>query len=116
MAIGYRIKLVVSAGSRADAIARMIRALNEYDVGGIRTNIGFFRQIFEDEGFRAGHLHTGFIDEFFGRRQAVQSPPDLTAVAALAAAIHSAANGHANPPSGNGTSPWLAAGRQELFR
>ena len=36
------------------AIARMIRALREYDVGGIRTNIGFFRQILEDAEFRAG--------------------------------------------------------------
>ena len=48
----------------------MLRALREYDVGGIRTNIGFFRQILEDPEFRAGHLHTGFIDEFFARHRA----------------------------------------------
>ncbi len=60
-------KLAVWAGTREEAIARMIRALREYDVGGIRTNIGFFRQILEDPEFRAGRLHTGFIDEFFAR-------------------------------------------------
>ena len=85
-------KLAVWAGTREEAIARMIRALREYDVGGIRTNIGFFRQILEDPEFRAGRLHTGFIDEFFAR----DAPPepssgDLRAVAALAAALHTLA-------------------------
>ena len=37
----------------------MIRALREYDVGGIRTNLGFFRQILEDAEFRAGRLQPG---------------------------------------------------------
>ena len=95
----------------------MIRALNEYDVGGIRTNVGFFRQIFEDEAFRAGRLHTGFIDEFFARQHPPRPSPDLAAVAALAAALHStvpAANPQAS--NGNGISPWVTAGREELFR
>ena len=60
-------KLAVWAGTREHAMERMIRALREYDVGGIRTNIGFFRQILEDPEFRAGDLHTGFIEEFFAR-------------------------------------------------
>src|SRR5208283_3818879 len=41
-------KLAVWAATRGEAIDRMLRALREYDVGGIRTNIGFFRQILED--------------------------------------------------------------------
>jgi acetyl-CoA carboxylase biotin carboxylase subunit len=110
-------KLVCWAGSREDAIARMIRALAEYDVGGIRTNVGFFRQIFEDEEFRAGRLHTGFIEEFFSRQQAPQPKADLAAVAALAAALHSttaAAPGETS--NGNQASAWLAAGREDLLR
>src|SRR5579863_6409873 len=58
-------KLAVWAATREDATERMIRALREYDVGGIRTNLGFFRQILEDAEFRAARLHTGFIEEFF---------------------------------------------------
>ena len=85
-------KLAVWAASRGEAIDRMIRALREYDVGGIRTNIGFFRQILEDPEFRAGRLHTGFIEEFFRRRPPVSPPDDLTAVAALAAALHTMAD------------------------
>ncbi len=49
-------KLAVWAGTREAAIARMLRALREYDVGGIKTNIAFFRQILDDPEFRAGRL------------------------------------------------------------
>ncbi len=41
-------KLAVWAATRDEAAARAVRALGEYRVGGIRTNIGFFRQILED--------------------------------------------------------------------
>jgi acetyl-CoA carboxylase, biotin carboxylase subunit len=109
-------KLAVWAGTREEAIARMIRALREYDVGGIRTNISFFRQILEDEEFRAGHLHTGFIEEFFARHQPPSPGPDLTAVAALAAALDHLARDAPPAAAGNGSNPWLAAGRQELLR
>jgi acetyl-CoA carboxylase biotin carboxylase subunit len=95
----------------------MIRALREYEVGGIRTNLGFFRQIFEDPAFRAGRLHTAFIDEFFARNQRSEPPSDLAAVAALAAALESTfAYEPAPQPSANGASPWVIAGRQELLR
>ena len=57
-------KLAVWAGTRDEAIGRMIRALREYDVGGIRTNIGFFRQILEDPEFRAGQFGTKFMERF----------------------------------------------------
>jgi acetyl-CoA carboxylase, biotin carboxylase subunit len=110
-------KLAVWASTREEAAARMIRALREYDVGGIRTNIGFFRQILEDPEFRAGNLHTGFIDEFFARTKPPQPPPDLTAVAALAAVLHTAGRGAVDaPPAGASPSRWLDAGRNELLR
>ncbi len=63
-------KLAVWASDREQTTERMIRALREYDVGGIRTNVGFFRQILEDENFREAKLHTGFIEEFFARHRA----------------------------------------------
>jgi acetyl-CoA carboxylase biotin carboxylase subunit len=110
-------KLAVWADTREDATERMIRALREYDVGGIRTNIGFFRQILEDPEFRAANLHTGFIEEFFQRHQAPQAPEDLEVVAALAAAVHTISR-TAEPaasaaPAG---SAWLERGRSRLRR
>ena len=109
-------KLAVWAGRREEATARMIRALKEYDLGGIRTNIGFFRQILEDQNFRAGHLHTGFIEEFFQRHQAPRPPRDLAAVAALAAALHTIGR---SAPAGSpaaAANAWLQAGRNDLLR
>ena len=107
-------KLAVWAGTRDEATDRMIRALREYDVGGIRTNIGFFRQILEDPEFRAGRLHTGFIDEFFERHRPAQPSADLTGVAALAAALYTTSRGgRARNGRGDRAGAWLEAGRSE---
>jgi acetyl-CoA carboxylase biotin carboxylase subunit len=109
-------KLAVWAPRRDEATDRMVRALREYDVGGIRTNLGFFRQILEDREFRAGHLHTGFIDEFFERHRAPRPSRDLTAVAALAAALYARSRSRSEAPPGIPESGWLLAGRNELLR
>jgi len=112
-------KLAVWASNREEAIGRMIRALREYDVGGIHTNIGFFRQILEDPEFRLGNLHTGFIDEFFERNGPPQAPPDLPAVAALVAALHTLArNGNSNgaAKTAPASSRWKETGRSEMLR
>jgi acetyl-CoA carboxylase biotin carboxylase subunit len=110
-------KLAVWADTRENATARMIRALREYDVGGIRTNIGFFRQILEDAEFHRGNLHTGFIEEFFARTQAPRPPEDLAAVAALTAALHSLArNSAADAQPRVSPSAWREAGRSGLLR
>jgi acetyl-CoA carboxylase biotin carboxylase subunit len=109
-------KLAVWAATREQAIARMIRALREYDVGGIRTNIGFFRQILEDAEFAEGRLHTGFIEEFFARRRPCAAPAEFQAVAALAAALYTSARGERGGSAAAGVNAWLAAGRDGLLR
>jgi len=114
-------KLAVWAATRNDAIARMLRALGEYDVGGIKTNLGFFRRILDDPAFRAGDLHTQFIDEFLARgglaeHEEAEVPLE---VAALVAAIHRVAQangGSRNEPARAGGNPWREAGRSELLR
>ena len=62
-------KLAVWAGTRDHAIARSLRAIGEYHVGGIATNLSFFRELLQDAEFRAGNLETGFLDGFFARRR-----------------------------------------------
>ncbi len=109
-------KLAVWAGSRRHAIDRMVRALREYDVEGIRTNIGFFRQILEDPEFREGNLHTGFIDEFFARRTPPVPPEDVRAAAALAAALHTAGGPRAEAPPASCPSRWVQSGRDGQLR
>ena len=73
-------------------------------------------QILEDREFRAGHLHTGFIDEFFERHRAPRPSRDLTAVAALAAALYARSRSRSEAPPGIPESGWLLAGRNELLR
>jgi acetyl-CoA carboxylase biotin carboxylase subunit len=108
-------KLAVWAETREHAIERAARALSEYDVGGIKTNIRFFRQILQDPEFRAGELHTGLIDEFFERRPTAPADPCLGRIAALAAALSSMEhNGPA--PSGPRSSRWKQGGMDALLR
>src|SRR5437868_9508401 len=57
-------KFAVYGRNREEAIGRLRRALREYEVGGIKTKLPFFREIVEDEEFIAGKLDTGFIERF----------------------------------------------------
>jgi acetyl-CoA carboxylase biotin carboxylase subunit len=63
-------KLATWGRTRAEAIERMRRALDEYAVGGIKTTLPFFREVMRDEEFVAGRLDTGFIPRFNERRAA----------------------------------------------
>jgi acetyl-CoA carboxylase biotin carboxylase subunit len=108
-------KLAVWASTRDDAAARSVRALGEYRVDGIRTNISFFQKLLEDGEFLAGNLHTGFIDEFFARVKPTPPPTDVEAVAAFVAALHfTKRNGQ--PAHRFSTSQWLTAGRTANLR
>ena len=58
-------KLVAHAPTRAAAIERMIRGLQECVVLGVQTPVEFLIDVLRSEPFRAGETHTGFIDEYF---------------------------------------------------
>jgi acetyl-CoA carboxylase biotin carboxylase subunit len=83
-------KLCTWADARPAAIERMRRALGEYHVGGIRTNLAFHRQVMRHPAFVAGEYDTGFIE----RHKAELGPPaadeETARLAAIAAAAHAA--------------------------
>ncbi|HUK53925.1 MAG TPA: acetyl-CoA carboxylase biotin carboxylase subunit [Candidatus Binatia bacterium] len=111
-------KLAVWAGSREQAVARMIRALDECHIVGIKTNIGFFRQLMEDDQYRRGELHTGLVDEFLARRPAPEKDPELQAVAALVGQAFLPARS-ALKDNGRGrhaASAWRTEGREQLLQ
>jgi len=62
-------KLIVHAGTREEALARMKRALDFFVVEGIKTSIPLHREILEDEEFRAGRFSTKFMERFAERRR-----------------------------------------------
>ena len=109
-------KLAVWAGTREHAIARMKRAIEEYHVGGVQTNLSLFADLVSDEAFVSGELSTAFLDEFFRRRPAYVPDADVEAVAVLAAHAARPAVQAANGPASAPTSRWRASGREGLLR
>ncbi len=83
-------KLIAWGEDRAQAIARLRRALDEYQLIGIRHNLGFFRRVLRDPDFQQGCFDTGYV----ARLQARPEPPppdEFYRDAAIAAAIAEAA-------------------------
>jgi acetyl-CoA carboxylase biotin carboxylase subunit len=61
-------KLIVHGRDRAEAIAKMERALSQFIVQGIETSISLHQEIFADPAFRAGDFNTSFMETFLARR------------------------------------------------
>jgi acetyl-CoA carboxylase biotin carboxylase subunit len=61
-------KLIVHGVDRAEAIAKMERALSQFVVQGIETSVALHQEIFADAGFRAGEFDTKFMERFLARR------------------------------------------------
>jgi acetyl-CoA carboxylase, biotin carboxylase subunit len=104
-------KLCAWAGTREAAVHRMDRALAEYTLTGVRTNLPLFREILSDSEFRAGRLSTAFLDEFFKRRPAQAENMEAEAAAALVLSLLTG-SGSAQAVA----SKWLATARLEALR
>jgi acetyl/propionyl-CoA carboxylase alpha subunit len=102
-------KLVAWGETRAVAIARMVRALGELQVGGVRTSAPAALAVLEDERFRKGEFDTHFLQsiDLAARRG------DEDEVVAAAAAIwrHRRAQRRALEATSEGRSGWLARSR-----
>ncbi len=111
-------KLIAFAPTRELAIARMLRALDEYVIGGIRTNLDLFRRLLRDPDFRAARIDTGYLDRLLAASPpAAETSLDGAAMPAVAAAaLFEATRTLANGSSHNSHSPltpWKAIARRE---
>ncbi len=115
-------KLVAWGADRAQAVARMARALDEYDIRGIRTTIPFFRWLLANAEFRAGRFDTTFIDRTLADRGGARFervPDDAEEIALIAAGLHAyerATASLAATDAAAATSAWARAGRLEGLR
>ena len=119
-------KLVAYAADRPAAIARMKRALDEYFIGGIKTNLGLFRRILDHPDFQAARIDTGFLDRMLasGAKPGMAERNDLSEIAAVAAALFAAGsasqngrNGREKPlPEKAAPSKWQQTARSEALR
>jgi len=107
-------KLVTWGADRAEAVARMDDALARTVVLGVVTNLARLRAIVAHPAFRAGALHTGFIDEHLRELGSPACPPAIALAAAAAAlALHSG-NGSGSPSVPAVSSPWSEVGAWRL--
>ncbi len=123
-------KLVGYGTDRPQAIQRLQRALYEYFVAGIKTNISLFQRILLDPDFQAGKLDTGYLDRLMKQGKADpiahNGAPEVAAIAAglFAALDDSAATRSTSGVGQSGTtstpalptSNWKTRGRAEALR
>ena len=112
-------KLIGYGSDRDQAIGRLTRALNEYFVGGIKTNLSLFRRILRDAEFRAAKLDTGFLDRLLQQKQDAPVAEIDAEVAVIAAGLFAAldsriVNGSAT--TAGTASNWKSAARREGLR
>ncbi|GAB4581254.1 MAG: acetyl-CoA carboxylase biotin carboxylase subunit [Anaerolineales bacterium] len=80
-------KLVVWGETRAQAILRMRRALEEYLILGVKTNIPFHQHLLNQHRFMAGQFDTKFVEERFSMEDAEEGKATQPEIAALLAAL-----------------------------
>ena len=115
-------KLVTRGGSRAEAIARMSRALTEYHVVGIRTTIPFFLWLMHQPDYLDGRYDTTYLDRLLVERQGQsfsEFSDDEQVRIAMGAAIdtYMRSTGAAErQPPGRPRSGWTQRARSEALR
>jgi acetyl-CoA carboxylase biotin carboxylase subunit len=113
-------KLVVSGESRGEALLRMRRALEEFKIIGIRTNIPFHQRMMYSTRFMAGQYDTRFVEDRFSMETAEEAWEDLSEVAAIIATLvaHQQTQRAANIIQRNerDTSNWKWVGRWERMQ
>ena len=109
-------KLIAWGNSREESISRLRRALDEYTITGIRTNVSLFRRILAEPEFLRGEIHTRWLDELLARPRppAVPPRPETEAAAAIAAAYWESIQPAAlsAPQTSSSPSRWKLDGRR----
>jgi acetyl/propionyl-CoA carboxylase alpha subunit len=75
-------KLICWGETRAEALMRMRRALEEYRIMGIETNIPFHQNLLDSPSFQAGQYDTSFVEERFSMDEAEATNPEIAAILA----------------------------------
>jgi acetyl-CoA carboxylase biotin carboxylase subunit len=94
-------KLVTYGETREEAIRRLVRALAEFFIGGIKTNLPLFRRIIKDPDFLAGRLDTGFLDRLLAKPY-TELDERRPVIAAIAAGIFATIDPKQTFPGTNG--------------
>ena len=108
-------KLIGYGTDRPQALSRLARALDEYFVGGIKTNLPLLRRILSQPDFQAGKVDTGYLDRLLKAETAeVKHDENVAAIAAGLFAILERPSTGAN--DGQGASTWKKVARLDALR
>jgi acetyl-CoA carboxylase biotin carboxylase subunit len=80
-------KLIVWGDTRGEAILRMRRALEEYKIIGVRTNISFHQRLMDSHRFMGGQYDTRFVEDRFSMNDGEESKGSRADIAAIAATL-----------------------------
>jgi len=80
-------KLIVWGETRAEAILRMRRSLEEYKIAGVRTNIPFHQNLMDSHRFMGGQYDTRFVEKRFSMEAAEEGKTDQSGIAAIIATL-----------------------------
>lgn len=114
-------KLVAWAGTREEAIGRMTRALQEYEVLGVRTTIPFFLWLMQEPDYIAGRFDTTYLDRLLESRRGSfsvfsEAEERQIAIAAAIDAWFRSSGAYAGGARQSAGSAWTIAARQEALR
>lgn len=110
-------KLLVCAPTRQEAIARMKRALSEYQIRGIKTSIPFHQLVMDNSKFITGDYDTTFIDRILGKIEYKKKNYEIAAIAAaIAKILEEGTTTSKRVFSPAGINPWKMTGRQSMMR
>ena len=100
-------KLICHAGNREEAIAKMIRAIAEYEITGLQTTLGFCDFVMKHDAFRSGRFDTHFVDTHF-KPSLLERPAhaDEALIAALVATLINSERKAATAPQQAQVSSW----------
>jgi acetyl-CoA carboxylase biotin carboxylase subunit len=77
-------KLICWAGTRPEAIARMRRALDEFEIHGVDTSLEFHRWLLAHPRFQTNDVHTKFVEEVFKPDEfEARADPEMVALAGV---------------------------------
>lgn len=106
-------KLITWGRDRTEAIRRMRRALSEFQVMGVHTNIPFHLHVMSHPDFIAGHLDTGFVEKHFAPAELMGDAAEIPLLAAAVLAYSQKQQSSAAAvPSGDSNGAWRAGGRR----
>lgn len=100
-------KLITYGKDREEAMERMVRAIEEYDITGIETTLGFGKFVMQHEAFKTGNFDTHFVGKYFKPESLkVQDETEALIAAVIAAKLFEKKEGKLGDEVVKNSSDW----------